>query len=31
MLKNVTDYWWILPIVFFILLAVVMRRGMWGQ
>lgn len=30
MLKNVADYWWILPIVFFILLAVVMRRGMWA-
>lgn len=31
MLKDLNEYWWILPVAFyFILLAVVMRRGMWA-
>lgn len=31
MLKNLDNYWWILPVVlYFILCAVVMRRGMWA-
>jgi hypothetical protein len=31
-LKNLSEYWWILPVLlYFILLAVVMRRGVWQQ
>lgn len=31
MLKNWGEYWWILPVALYcILLAVVMRRGMWA-
>jgi hypothetical protein len=31
MLKNLGEYWWILPVLlYFILLAVVIRRGMWA-
>lgn len=31
MLKNLGEYWWILPVLlYFIVLAVVMRRGMWA-
>ena len=31
MLKNLGEYWWILPVLlYFILLAVLMRRGMWA-
>lgn len=31
MLKDVSGYWWILPVVlYFVLLTVVMRRGMWA-
>lgn len=30
MLKHLDEYWWILPGLLFILLAVVIRRGMWA-
>lgn len=31
MLNTLGEYWWILPVLlYFILLAVVMRRGMWA-
>jgi predicted ABC-type exoprotein transport system permease subunit len=30
-MKNLGEYWWILPVLlYFVLLAVVMRRGMWA-
>lgn len=31
MVKNLGEYWWILPVLlYFIVLAIVMRRGLWA-